>query len=279
MKKFSFTDIFQRVKAFIAYIIRLRIPLYASHAGFFIILAVFPALVLLMSLLRYTGLEVRNLAEILDGIVPEALLPMAKRLIITTYQSTSGTVISISALATLWSAGRGIHGLSTGLNSIYDVEENRGYLYTRLMSVVYTVLFLLVLLLTLVLHVFGTSLLSWIAIAESPIFGFLEDVVDLRFFLLLGVQTALFAAMFMVLPNKRNKFMDSLPGALLASSGWLIFSDIYSIYVERVAGLSNIYGSVYAVALSMLWLYVCVCLVFYGGALNHWLMDKKADNM
>ncbi len=277
MKEFFNKPFFRRLRQFVRYIAALRIPLYASHAGFFIILAVFPALVLLMSLLRYTGLEVRNLTELLDGIIPQALLPQAKRLIITTYQSTSGMVISISALTTLWSAGRGVQGLTTGLNSIYGVTEDRGYFRTRLTSVIYTVLFLLVLLLTLVLNVFGTSLLSWLPIVQSSLFDLLEDVVDLRFFLLFLLQTALFAAMFMVLPNKKNKFMDSLPGALFASIGWLVFSDLYSVYVEKFAGLSNIYGSVYAVALSMLWLYICVCLVFYGGALNHYLMEKEKN--
>ena len=260
---------------FAQYIAGLRIPLYASHAGFFIVLALFPSLVLLMGLLRYTGLEVRNFTEMIDGIVPEALLPAAKRLIVNTYQGTNGTVISLSALAALWSASRGVQGLHTGLNAIYDVQESRGYFYTRLMSMVYTVLFLLVLLLTLVLNVFGNSILQWLPTGQSPLFGFLEGVVDLRFFLLLGVQTALFTAMFMVLPNKHNKFMESLPGAFLASSGWLIFTDLYSTYVEHFTSLSNIYGSVYAVALSMLWLYFCISIVFYGGALNHWLMENR----
>lgn len=259
------------------YVAKMHIPLYASHACFFLVLALFPMLVLLMSLLRYTGLEVRNLIEMLQGVIPEALLPAAKKLIVSTYQSTSGTVVSISVLTALWSASRGIQGLHTGLNFIYDVEENRGYFRTRLMSVVYTVLFLLVLLLTLVLHVFGTSVLQWLSASQSPVMDFLEGVVDFRFFLLLAVQTALFTAMFMVLPNKHNKFMDSLPGALLASCGWLIFSNLYSIYVERFAGLSNIYGSVYAVALSMLWLYFCISIVFYGGALNAWLIRKNTE--
>ncbi len=261
----------------IRYIAGLSIPIYASHASFFIALAVFPTLVLLLSLLRYTGLEVEILTQILEGVIPTALLPAATKLIVNTYRSTTGTLISISALTALWSASRGVHGLLTGLNSIYDVSEDRGYIYTRLVSVVYTFGFLLVLLLTLVLHVFGTSLLEWLPLAETPVFAFLDKIVDLRFFLLLGIQTVLFTAMFMVLPNRRNKLMDSLPGALLASSGWLIFSDIYSIYVERFAGLSNIYGSVYAVALSMLWLYCCISIVFYGGALNHWLMHNRKD--
>ena len=101
------------------------------------------------------------------------------------------------------------------------------------------------------------------------------QAIDLRFILLLLVQTAVFTAMYMVLPNKRNKLMDSLPGALLASIGWLVFSDLYSIYVAHFAGYANIYGSVYAVALSMLWLYCCISILFYGGALNHYLMDTR----
>ncbi len=260
------------------YVTGLRIPVYASHASFFIALSVFPTLVLLMSLLRYTGVGVENLTELLHGILPTALMPAAQKLIVNTYHSTTGTLISVSALAALWSASRGIHGLTTGLNSIYGVAENRGYFRTRLVSVVYTFGFLLVLLLTLVLHLFGTGIMEWLPLEESPLLRFLESVLDLRFFLLLFLQTALFTAMFMVLPNRRNSFGDSFPGAVLASICWLVFSELYSVYVENFAGLSNIYGSVYAVALSMLWLYCCISIVFYGGALNHWLMHKQSLN-
>ena len=208
-------------------------------------------------------------------MIPGALMPAAKKLILNTYQNTSGVILSLSALTALWSASRGILGLHTGLNAIYDVQENRGYFYTRLLGLLYTFAFLLVLLLTLGLHVFGTTLLRLIPLDSSPLIVFLSEILDLRFFLLLGVQTLLFTAMFMVLPNKRNRFVDSLPGALLASSGWLIFSDLYSTYVENFTRYATIFGSVYAVALSMLWLYFCVSIVFYGGALNHYLITHR----
>ena len=84
-----------------------------------------------------------------------------------------------------------------------------------------------------------------------------------------------FTAMFMFLPNRKNKFMQSLPGALLSSIGWLVFSDLFSLYVENFSGYANVFGSVYAVALSMLWLYFCISIVFYGGALNQYLISKK----
>ena len=270
MKKF-----FEKGKRLALYIFNLNIPGYASQASFFIALSVFPALVLLMSLVRYVGLEAETLTEMLHGVLPTALMPAAQKLIMNTYQGTTKMVVSVSAITALWSSSRGIFGVVTGLNAIYDVTESRGYVRTRLMSVLYTFIFLLVLLLTLVLHVFGTTILNLLPFEESPLLNFLEGVVDLRFFLLLFIQTAVFCGMFMMLPNKRNKFSDSFPGAVFASIGWLVFSDLFSIYVENFADLSVVYGSVYAVALSMLWLYSCMSIVFYGGALNHYLTDKK----
>lgn len=258
----------QRVRA-------LHVPLHAANACYFIVLAVFPALVLLLGLLRYTPLEVERLGELLYGLLPEALAEGAEELILLTYDNISGTVVGVSAATVIWSSSRGIYGVLTGLNAIYGVSENRGYFQTRLLSVLYTLAFLLILLLTLGLHVFGTGLLTVLERTAHPFVLFLAEIVDFRFVLLLVLQTFLFAAMFMALPNRRNGFWESIPGALLASVGWLVFSNLYSIYVEHFAHLTNVYGSVYAVALSMLWLYCCMSIVFYGGALNVLLGREK----
>ena len=251
------------------------IPGHAANAGYFIVLSVFPALVLVLSLLRYTSLDAGDLLDLLSDFLPAALLPAAERLIISTYAHTSGAMVSVSALGALWSASRGIYGLLTGLNRIYGVDENRGYWYTRLISVLYTFAFLVVLLLTLVLGVFGEGILSLLPPARDPLGKLLSEVVDLRFLLMLVLQTALFTAMFMVLPNRPGGFRESIPGAVLACLGWMGFTRLFSFYVEHFSSYSNIYGSVYAVALSMLWLYCCLSIVFYGGALNKLLMDPK----
>ncbi len=274
MRKFPRGGIIGKAVHAVRAVADLRVPLYAANACYFIVLAVFPALLLLLGLLRYTPLEVERLGEMLQGILPEALLESAEELILITYDNTSGAALSLSAVTVLWSASRGIYGLLTGLNAVYGVEEDRGYFRTRFVSMVYTVAFLVVLLLTLALHVFGTGLLGVLRRSDAPFVRFLLDIIDFRFFLLLGLQTAIFTAMFLALPNRRSRLRDSLPGALLASSGWLIFSDLYSIYVTHFAKLTNVYGSVYAVALSMLWLYCCMSIVFYGGALNRYLMER-----
>ncbi len=252
----------------------MHIGQHAANAGYFIVLSVFPTLVLLLGLLRYTGMDARDLLSLLSGIIPEVLMPATEKLIISTYAYTSTAIVSVSAVGVLWSASRGIYGLLTGLNAIYDVQEDRGYFYTRSISVFYTFLFLIVLILTLVLNVFGESILQMLPPARGALWELMSELIDLRFILLLLLQTGLFSAMFMALPNRKNKFSDSFPGAVLASAGWLLFSNLFSFYVEYFSGYANVYGSVYAIALSMLWLYFCLCLLFCGGALNKLLMKE-----
>lgn len=255
-------------------ITQMQIGVHAANAGYFIVLSVFPTLVLLLGLLRYTGLDAGDLLSLLSGLIPEALLPAAEKLIISTYAYTSTAVVSVSAVGVLWSASRGIYGLLMGLNTIYGVREDRGYVYTRSISVFYTFLFLLVLVLTLILNVFGETILEKMSPAKGALWELITEMVDLRFVLLFLLQTALFTAMFMALPNRKNKFSDSFPGAVFASGGWLLFSNLFSVYVEYFSGYASIYGSVYMVALSMLWLYFCLCLLFCGGALNRLFMEE-----
>lgn len=253
------------------------VTLHGAYASFFLSLSVFPMLVILFGALGYTSYGVEDLLDLLEGFVPESFLPMIENLLTGAYANTSGAVVSVSAVAALWSASRGIRGLMVGLNAVYGVEEDRSYLLTRTISVGYTFLFVIVLVLTLVLHVFGSTILDYLRMTTLPLLQFLMNVIDLRFVLLLCIQTAVFTAMYAALPCNHNKIRRSLPGAVLASLGWLIFSDLFSIYVEHFQNYANIFGSVYAVALAMLWLYICVCIIFYGAALNRWLVEGNND--
>lgn len=253
---------------------KMNIPSHAANAGYFIVVAVFPMLVLVLSILRYTDLDAADLMELISVYIPRTLVDDVEKLIIQTYAYSGAAVVSVSAVGALWSASRGLFGVLKGLNAIYGVEERRGWFYTRSISVVYTFAFLVVLVLSLVLSVFGEQILALLPVS-GKVWRFLSGIVDLRYLLMLPVQTALFAAMFMFLPNKHNTFRSSLPGAVFASLGWIVFSEVFSIYVDNWNAYSNIYGSMYAIALAMLWLYFCISILFYGGALNKLLEERK----
>ena len=273
----SRSALFQNLEAGIRWLAEVHIPQLAANAGYFMVLSVFPALLLVLSGLGYTGLSVESLLDMLSLVFPQAMMDTARRLVYSVYEGASGAVAGVSALTALWSASRGVYGLLTGLNAIYGVAEDRGYFYTRAISVLYTFAFEIVLLLTLVLHVFGNSILSFLQGLDHPAIQLLVDLLDLRFVLLLVVQSLLFTLMFMILPNRHSGFWESLPGGLLSCIGWMVFSNLYSVYVTHFSGYSKLYGSVYAIAISMLWLYCCLEILFFGGALNRLLMKKRYE--
>jgi len=256
----------------------MQIPVYAANACYFLAIALFPGLLLILASLRYTPLSATDLLVLLEGILPGALMGAAESLIVSTYYNSSGAVLGISAIAALWSASRGIHGLIIGLNTIYGVREDRSWLYTRLISVGYTFVFLILVIVTLVFQVFGQSLADRFWSVQNPVVQFFVDLIDWRSVWLLIVQILVFDLIYMVLPNKHNRFLRSLPGAVVAAVGWQGFSNVFSYYVENMLdSYTNIYGSVYTVALGLLWIYCCMCILLFGGILNRILQPKYLE--
>lgn len=269
------SDLLRKARSIAAWLRPMDIPLHSARTGFFLILSLFPSLLLLLGLLRYTSYGAEDFIDLLSGILPQSLTGIVAQLVEASYRHSSGMVVSVSALAALWSASKGTYGLLRGLNAVYGVADDRGYWRIRSISVVYTFLFLLALVLTLVLHVYGNTVLDFLWMTTIPSLMLLMELVDLKFILLLLLQTALFTLMYALLPGHRNRLRYSLPGALLASLCWSVYSALFSVYVTYFTKYTNIFGSVYALALGMLWLYFCICILFYGGAFNRWLEERR----
>lgn len=263
-----------KVQHILAFLKPMRIQLHSAYTCFFLILSLFPGLLLFLGLLRYTSLGVEDLMALLSGFLPESLLPVVQTLATASYRHSSGVVVSVSVVAALYSASRGMFGILSGLQAVYAPGCEKNFWRKKALSMVYTAIFLILLAATLVLHIFGSAILDYLWMTTDPWLMVLLRVVDFRSILLLVLLSSLFAAMYALLPGKRNRLLHSLPGAIAAAFLWLVFSRLFSIYVDYFTVYTNIYGSIYALALGMLWLYFCICIFFYGGALNHYLLQR-----
>lgn len=272
----SIRNLLNKCKTVTDYLRPMDIPLHSAHTGFFLVLSLFPSLLLLLGLLRYTDYGVKDLMDLLEGILPQSLLPTVEPLVEASYKHSSGAVVSVSVLAALWSASRGTYGLFWGLSAVYGIENRRPYWRSRGVSVVYTFLFLVALVMTLVIHVFGNAIVDYLWMTTRPGVMWLLNLIDLRFILLLVLQALLFCIMYALLPGQKLGLRGNMPGAALASLGWSVYSRLFSIYVEYFTVYTNIFGSIYALALGMLWLYFCISILFYGGAFNRYLAERKS---
>ena len=253
----------------------LELGVYAANASFFILLSLFPGMMLLIGLVQYTPLTPDDLESALTALLPEALLPLLDYMIRELFAENSPALLSISAVAALWTASKGAYSLLRGLNRVFGLRETRSYPLVRLRCTAFTLLLLVALLLTAALHLFSQQLTGKLSRSPLPFLQLLSRLLRLKYWLMTLLLGLFFASVYAVLPNHRTRFLRMLPGALCAAVGWEVFSSLFSYYVNRFGNYSLYYGSLSVIALTMLWLYVCIGIVFLGAVLDRFLFPKN----
>ena len=144
----------------------------------------------------------------------------------------------------------------------------------RLLSVVYTSVFLLALLVTFALHNLSHTLLRLLRSSGSGVAASLEFVLHRRGGVCFLFLSGLFALIYRAFPpGSGGSLRRVLPGSLLAAGGWVLFSALFTLWSSTVTDYSRVYGSVAAMALTMLWLYACLLIVLFGALLNNKARD------
>ena len=243
-----------------------NVSIYASSAAFFIFLSLVPALILLLAVIPYTPVKVDIIIHWIKLEFPSGTGNFLIGLINDYYGRSIG-VLSLSVIGTFWSAGKGINALINGFNAIDSNIDRRNPLLVRLVSCMYTLIFLVGVLFILIIVVGGkaiTEVLVGIFPKTAVLFGHL---VDFRFLLSIGILTILFLLCFSLLPCKKHRFREQLPGALFSAVLWTGFSYLFSFYVDKFNPFS-MYGSLTAIIVLLFWLYACMYLVFVGANIN-----------
>ena len=240
-----------------------NISAYAASIAFFFFLSIVPMLMMLCAIIPYTPVTEENLVQAVTDVVPDMVDAMVVSLISDVYDR-SGGIMSIAIIATIWSAAKGVMALMTGLNAVNGVEEKRNYFVIRVIACFYTIVMLLIVILSLVINVFGNQLVS-IALYRLPQ---LERLVDFCFLVVWVVMTVLFAAIYAYVPNKKLKFREQIPGATFSAVVWSVFSWGFSIYVAY-GNSYGVYGSL-SIIIVLLWMYFCMYIIMIGAYLNRY---------
>lgn len=253
-------------KEFVGKCKRDKINAYAAQSAFFIILSAIPFLMVFSSLLQYTAITEATLMEIVRKVMPEYVSPFVIALIDEVYNRSMG-IISVTAIVAIWSAAKGVQYMTDGLNSVNDLEETRNWFVLRFWAVVYTVVFLVAIVLTLIVLVFGNSLRGLIS-QHVPLIAHAVNLMShFKGLAMLVILALFFAVIFTTLPNRKLSFVCQIPGALICAVAWYVFSFGVSVYVDYFNGFS-MYGSLTTISLVMLWLYFCMYIMMMSAEVN-----------
>lgn len=122
---------------------------------------------------------------------------------------------------------------------------------------------------------FGNSLYVWIQHRVPALGEVALLIISIRTIVGLCILILFFLLLYIVIPDRKSSLMEELPGAVLTSLGWMVFSYLYSFYIENMGNYSKMYGSLTAIVLLMLWLYACMYMMFIGGEINVYLQSKR----
>ena len=176
------------------------------------------------------------------------------------------SLISLSAITSLWSASRGVGAVRGGIETVYHAKKGKNYIARRIKSLVSTVIFIALLTSIASIILFGDLVLRLLGDEVSVI------VYRLRTPLFIAVECVLFTSIYSSVAKRsccvRHGFIYHIPGSLFSSIGWVIFSYFYSLYIANFPGASYIYGGLAAICLIMLWIYICMIILLLGAEIN-----------
>ena len=251
-----------------------NVGVFAAQASFFIIIAAVPFIMLLLSMVKLVlPIEIEAIEEGILTLVPPSMQEIFLRISLELFgKSDTVSIVSITAVTTLWLSSRGVMALYQGLNTVYHADI-RNYFYVRAMSILYTFLFLLAIAFSIVIFVFGGTMQTLLLQYAPPLGRILSVVVKAKVLILFGMLTIFFTLLYRFLPRCKPhlKFIKQLPGAVAAAGGWMGFTYIYTFYIENFSNYSYVYGSLTAVVFLMLWLYFCMNIFLFGAQLNKML--------
>lgn len=246
-----------------------HVSAYAAQTAYFLILSFIPFIMMLFTLIQYIpSISKSLLLEMAVELLPSSFDAMAVSIIDEVY-AKSGATLSLTAIVTAWSAGKGAMAILKGLNTMNDVHDNSNYVLVRIKGAFYTVIFVITIVLALIGVVFGNRILLLIELEFPFLSDVTESIQSFKNITVLLILILLFTMMFKFMPSKKNIAKSKhLPGAVFAGVGWTVFSYAFSIYMDFSSGFSNMYGSLTTLTLVMVWLYMSMYIMFIGAEIN-----------
>ena len=268
-----FYNIYNLVNTILKEIKRSAIPAFSGQSAFFMMLSFFPFFMFMFAILKFTPFTETMFLNILEVFIPGSFHNFLSAVISGIYSSQSATLLPVTIITAIWLGSKAFIALANGLNSVFEIDETRNYFLIRFYSAIYTVAFALLIIATLAFMVFGNKIYFY----TCRYFPLLENVflpiINLRPLISFFIMFVFFTIMYKAIPDRKCSIKSQIPGAIIATSGWLIYSDLYSLYVDHFSNYSAFYGAMTVIALLMVWLYACMYILFFGGLVNKLLND------
>lgn len=248
----------------------------SAQITYYWILAFFPFLVMVISILTFTNIAQSEFMVYLAEVVPSSIMPFIEQTVNQLIKYRSATLLSFSAIVSIWSASAGVNAMIKGIHKAYSAVDERAFWLRKIIAMIYTLILAVLIAALIILLVFGNRIGEYIVVTfgiEWQKYRLLWDLI--RFTLPVGGLLIGLYIIYKYIPRKHLRDGNVWIGTFFASVGWYAFSYIFSIYVDKFNKYNQMYGSIGSVFLLLIWLYTSSILVLLGAEMNALCQDMK----
>ena len=253
---------------------------YGGSLTYFLILSIFPFLISLINAINFSGiLDPEYLYGLLD-VLPGEIQEIIRNFLNELHMSSSGSFLTISFVAGLFTASTAVFKLMKIINQSYGFVESRGFLAQRLMALFFTLALILMIFLLVLTQIFGqiiyVNIMSYLGIENASvdkIWSIAKNAIPLAFMLITFILLYKFS------PSKSRENMITiksvLPGSIFATLGLIIASSGFNFYVSSFGKYSITYGSLGGIIVFLIWLYLLSTITLVGAEINSTLYSMR----
>jgi membrane protein len=242
----------------------------AAALAYFLLLAIFPAAIFVLSLLPYLSIPHLQQAvmDLLHQVLPQQSANLFEGTVRHVASQKSGGLLTFGVLFTLWSASTGVYAIMQQLNMAYEARERRPFWKARGTAILLMLLFIVLVIASLSLVIFGGVVQSWLASTIGWSRPLLIFFATLRW-IIIGASLLLgLAVIYRFGPDVNVKFRFISPGNVVGATLIALASIGFRFYVSKFGNYSATYGSLGAMIILMLWLYLTGIAVLAGSEIN-----------
>jgi membrane protein len=242
----------------------------AAALAYYLTLSIFPAFIVIFAVIPYLPIQDidQALMDLLHQALPAETAQLLEGTVVEITQEQRGGLLSFGILFTLWTVSTGMYAIMQQLNITYDVEEGRNFVLVRLTAIVLSVAFV-----ALVIGAFALIILG--GVLEEILFSIFGAnqavVVAFQIFRWVVIVLALllgFALVYRFGPDVDQRFAFITPGAVLGVALLVAASLAFTLYIRNFGDYDATYGSLGAVIILMLWLYIVGLVILIGSEIN-----------
>lgn len=241
----------------------------AAALAYYAILSLFPTALMVINLLPTFGLHFSTIRTVLSQLMPENVLATVDPVLHDLAAHASTTWLGVGTVLTIWAASLGIASLKNAYNRAYGLQKNvQNFIASRIVAMVMMVLLIVAVAGAMIAFAFGQQFLQWLTEQFELPTHWLHVFLAWRWPVTVSILGVALIIVDYFLPNLRMRFWTIFPGVIFTAGGWLILSQVFSLYMVYFGKTFSTYGTLGAFIVLLLWLFFSSAIMIVGVILN-----------